>query len=119
TLSIVSSFAFGLLFIAILFWVYRQLSTSESLELLAQASYSTEKPKIAYIAGSTLLVLGVSFYLSLLNGESAQKAKVLAQEQLGPEFQYHVSSISISGMAGRASVTAYNEKEIKHIQVQW
>lgn len=118
-LSIVGSFAFGLVFIAVIIWVHLQLSTPEALNLLAQAGYKTGKPKSAYIAGGVLLVLGVGLSAGLLNGESAQKAKALAQEQLGPSFQYHVASMSTSGNSGRASVTAYTDKEIRSVQVQW
>ena len=118
-LSIVGSLGFGLGLIAVLIWVHLQLSTPESLNLLAQAGYKIGKPKSAYIAGSVLLVLAVGLSAGLLNGESAAKAKALAQEQLGPEFQYHVSSMSTSGNSGRASVTAYTDKEIRSVQVQW
>jgi hypothetical protein len=112
---------FGLLLtqIAVLIWVHLQLSTPEALNFLAQAGYKTGKPKSAYIAGGVLLVLGVGLSAGLLNGESAQKAKALAQEQLGPSFQYHVASMSTSGNSGRASVTAYTDKEIRSVQVQW
>ncbi|MGY0638955.1 MAG: hypothetical protein ACW7DW_18655 [Paraglaciecola chathamensis] len=118
-LSIVGSFGFGLVVIAVLIWVHLQLSTPESLSLLAQSGYKTGKPKSAYITGGVLLVLAVGLSAGLLNGESAQKAKALAQEQLGPGFQYHVSSMSTSGNSGHASVTAYTDKEIRSVQVQW
>ncbi|WP_049722560.1 hypothetical protein [Gilvimarinus polysaccharolyticus] len=118
-LSIVGSFGFGFVLIAVLIWVHLQLSTPESLSLLAQSGYKTGKPKSAYIAGGVLLVLAVGLSAGLLNGESAQKAKELAQEQLGPGFQYHVSNMSTSGNSGRASVTAYTDKEIHSVQVQW
>jgi hypothetical protein len=57
--------------------------------------------------------------VAFLNGDLAQKAKSLVQEQLGNEYQYHVSSMSISGNSGRAIVTAYNSKEVRNVQVQW
>ena len=118
-LSMASPFLFGIVLIAVLVWVHLQLSTPESLNLLAQAGYKTGKPKSAYLAGGFLLILGVGLSAWLLNGESAQKAKDLAQEQLGPNFQYHVSSMSVSGKSGRASVIAYTDKEIRSVQVQW
>jgi hypothetical protein len=118
-LSIVGSFAFGLVLIGVLIWVHLQLSTPESLSVLAQAGYKTGKPKSAYIAGAALLVLAVGLSAVILNGESAQKAKALAKEQLGPEFQYHVTSMTTSGDTGHALVTAYTDKEIRSVQVQW
>jgi len=118
-LSILSSFAFGLVLISVLVWVHLQLSTPASLEVLAQAGYKTGKPKSAYIAGGALLVLVVGLSAGLLNGESAQKAKALAQEQLGPDYQYHVTSMTTSGNSGHASVTAYTDKEVRSVHIQW
>jgi len=118
-LSIVGSFAFGLVLIAVLVWVHLQLSTPESLELLAQAGYKAGKPKSAYIAGGALLLLAFGLSAGLLNGESAQKAKTLAKEQLGPDYQYHVTSMTTSVNSGHASVTAYTDKEVRSVQVQW
>jgi hypothetical protein len=118
-LATVASFAFGLALIALLIWVHRQLSTPEFLSLLAQAGLKIGKPKSAFIAGGLLLVLMVGLSAGLMNGESAQKAKALAQEQLGPDFQYHVSSMSTSGNSGHADVTAYTDKEIRNVQVEW
>ena len=55
----------------------------------------------------------------LLIGESAEKAKTLAKEQLGSNYQYHISSMQASGDKGSAVVTAFNEDEIQNIQVEW
>ena len=119
TLSIVGSFALGLALIAVLIWVHLQLSTPESLNILAEAGYKTGKPKSAYLAGCGLIVLLAGLSVGFMNGVSGQRAKVLAQEQLGPGYKYHVSSISTSGNSGSASVTAYTDKEIRNVQVQW
>jgi hypothetical protein len=119
TAQSLGSFVLGLAVIGMLIWVYRQLSTSESLELLSEAGYKTGKPTSAYIAGSVLLVLAAGLSIGALNGETARKAKDLAEGQLGPEYSYHVSSMSMSGSSGSAWVVAYNDDEIKNIQVQW
>lgn len=119
TLPVLGSFTFGVVLIAVLVWVHLQLSTQESLSMLAQAGYKTGKPRSAYIAGTVLLVLAFGLSAGLLSGESAQKAKALAEEQLGPEFRYHVSSMSTSGNSGHAVVLAYNNNEIRSVQVRW
>ncbi|NKI17535.1 hypothetical protein HCU74_08900 [Spongiibacter sp. KMU-166] len=118
-LSVVGSFAYGLVFVGVLIWVHIQLSTPESLRVLEKAGYKTAKPKSAYIAGAGLLALAVGLSTAFLNGESAQKAKALAKEQLGPEFNYHVTSMTTFGRSGHASVAAYTDKEIHRVQVQW
>ncbi|WP_159084429.1 hypothetical protein [Dongshaea marina] len=63
--------------------------------------------------------LMVSITTISLHGESASRAKLLAKEQLGPGYQYYVSSLSTSGKSGSASVTAYTDREIKQVKVQW
>ena len=119
TAQSVGSFAVGLAVIAMLIWVYRQLSTSESKGVLAEAGYKTGRPTSAYVAAGILLVLAAGLSIGFLNGETAQKAEALAEDQLGPGYSYHVSSMSMSGDSGRAWVVAYNDNEIKNIQVQW
>lgn len=118
-LFIVGSFLFGLVLIAVLVWVHLQLSTSASLQLLEQAGYKTGKPLSAYLAAVAVLVLAVGLSSVMLNGDSAQKAKSLAQERLGEDYKYHVTSITTSGDSGYAVVTAYNSSEIKNVNVRW
>lgn len=119
TLSILASMALGLIPIALLIWIHLQLSTHESLNILAEAGYKTGKPISAYIIGFLFIVLLTGVNISFTNGDSAQKAKSLAQEQLGSEYQYHVSSISVSGDSGSALVIAFTDKEIRNIPVRW
>ncbi|MDI9246938.1 hypothetical protein [Marinobacter sp. CHS3-4] len=119
TAQSLGSVALGLAAIGLIIWVYRQLSTSESLEVLSVAGFRTGRPTSAYIAGSVLLALATGLSIGFLNGETAQKAEALAEEQLGSEYSYHVSSMSMSGSSGSAWVVAYNDDEIKNIQVQW
>lgn len=119
TLSILASIALGLIPVALLIWVHLQLSTPESLNILAKSGYKTGKPISAYIIGFLFIVLLTGINISFTNGDSAQKAKNLAQEQLGSEYQYHVSSISVSGDSGSALVIAFTDKEIRNIPVRW
>lgn len=119
TFNTVATVAFGAFFIALLFWLYQQLSSTAALKKIGDAGYKTGKPKTAVIASFVLVaILGVTFF-TMLNGESAEKAKLLAQNKLGQEYSYHISSISISGESGHALVIAYTDSEIKGVQVQW
>jgi hypothetical protein len=58
-----------------------------------------------------------------LSGESAAKAKSIAQAQLGDGYYYHVSSLRIStdsrGTVVSADVTAWNDTEIRRIPAEW
>jgi len=113
------SFAVGLAVIAMLIWVYRQLSTLESKKVLTEAGYKAGRPTSAFVAAGILLVLAAGLSIGFLNGKTAQKAEALAEEQLGPKYSYHVSNMSMSGDSGSARVVAYNDTEIKNNQVQW
>lgn len=119
TLSFVSSFLFGLVLIAVLVWVHLQLSTSSALQILEQAGYKTGKPLSAYLAALAVIVLVGGLSSVMLNGDAAQKAKSLAQEQLGENYKYFVTSITTSGGGSHAVVTAYNSSEIKNVNVRW
>lgn len=119
TAQSLGSFVLGLAAIGLLLWVYRQLSTPEALGVLSESGYKIGRPTSAYIAGGVLLIVAAGLSIGFLNGETAQKAESLAENRLGPEYSYHVTSMSMSGNSGSAWVTAYNDSEIKNIQVQW
>ena len=59
----------------------------------------------------------------LLHGQTAQLATSLAQQQLGPGYQYHLSWISRernpNGTTITGVVTAWNDTEIKTILLHW
>jgi len=58
-----------------------------------------------------------------LGGESADRAKREAAEQVGPGFALHVTALMIneSGRHKRVSavVAAWNDKEVRDISVHW
>lgn len=118
-LATIGTYLVSIAFIAVLVWVYLQLSSVKSLELISRAGYNVGKPKFAFIAAVVLLVAFGGLMSALMSGESAEKAKLLAKEQLGSEFNYRVSSITTSGNSGSAIVTAYNSTEIRSVYVQW
>ena len=47
----------------------------------------------------------------------------MAQQQLGTTYRYHVSSLDVTtnarGKSVSASVTAWNEREIRNVPVEW
>jgi len=102
------SYALSIVFIGILVWVYRQLSTPDALQKLKEFGYNTEKPKSALYVAIAFMVLGGVFFSFIVNSESAIKAKALAKEQLGSQYSYQISSLSMSSNRGSAVVTAYN-----------
>ena len=113
------SYLIGIVFIIVLAWVYKQLSTEASLAVLKEAGYNTGKPKSAAYISAFLIVLGGIFTGMFLTGESAIKAEELARAEHGSEYKYRISSLSTSGNKGSAVVTAYNSNEIKNVRVSW
>ena len=113
------SYTFAIVFIGVLIWVYLQLSSPPALVRLEEAGYKTGKPISALYVVLAMIVFGGVMFVFLFNSESAEKAKALAQEQLGPSYKYHISSLNMSGNSGSAVVTAYNSTEIKNVKVKW
>lgn len=118
--GMLGSYAFSIIFIGVLVWIYRQLSTPGALAMLEQAGYKTGKPKSALYAAFGLMAIGGGVLFALIfNSESAEKAKALAKEKLGPDYEYHISSMQTYGNKGSAVVTAFKSNEIKNVQVKW
>jgi len=115
----IGPYIFGLPFIFLLYWVHKQLSSSESLSLLSEAGYKTGKPISAIVAGVALVLIVTVALTVMLNSASGAKAIELAKEQTGPDYKYHVTQMSMTGYGGSAVVTAYNNNEIKNVMVRW
>lgn len=117
--GMLGSHAFSVLGIGILIWVYKQLSTPSALAKLEQAGHKSGKPKTALFSAIGFMMLGGVMFGLLLNGESAEKAKALAKAQLGENYDYHISSMQLSGAKGSAVVSAFNKNEIINVHVKW
>ena len=117
--DIMISFSGSILLIVITIWVYRQLSSEPILDEYKKAGYKTGIPQSAILIGVSS-VIALVFLLSIfLGGESGTKALTLANEKLGPDYKYFVSSIRTFNGNHHATVIAYKEDEIKEIAVNW
>ena len=114
-----STIIFTLFFIVILVWLHLQLSSPSSLEYFKKAGYKISFPKSAAYLALAFTILSCSLFAFIFNGDSAEKAQALAKEQLGPNYNYHISNINWSNNSGSAVVTAYNSNEIRSVQVEW
>jgi hypothetical protein len=121
------SFAIGamlyFLLLGLLFWVSRQLGLEPVQVAIAKAGGKRRDLRYAVAAGVGLAVLlGISIPL-ISNGESAERAKSIAQKEVGPGYQFHVSSIRIASVGDRTSasgvVTAWNHQEIRSVPFHW
>jgi hypothetical protein len=121
--SAVTTAALGVFVVGLLAWLYAQLGSASLLAARLAAGRPRRDMRIPAAAGIGLVIL-VSVFLSfLLGGESANKAKAVAAQQLGPAYRYHVSSLNIRksnrGTFVSGVVTAWNDKEIRDVPVQW
>lgn len=113
-----------LLVCALLGWLVMQLSLPAVRAAQVESGLRQRRLRTPIAAGLGL-VLTVSLVLNflLLDGESANKAKALATQQLGGAYRYHVSSLSIvntqEGTEVQAVVTAWNATEVRHLPVTW
>jgi hypothetical protein len=117
--SIIISSVLFFSIVSLLCAVHYLLNRKESLDALKQAGFKTGRPKFAYLGGTTIIAGLCYFSVPMLKGEKAEKAKSMAQEEFGSEYKYHVSGFQSSGNKTTAFVTAYNENEIKTVEVSW
>jgi hypothetical protein len=108
---------------ALLYWLQRQLGKAPILIARASAGRKTRDMRIPAAAGVaivTLLSITLGF---LLGGESAGKAMSIAEQKLGPNYRYHVSSLNIAktsqGTFIAGVVTAWNDQQVQNVPVEW
>lgn len=122
-LATLGTVTFLLAVLVLLFWLQRTLGQPAVLAARAGEGRPQRNMRIPAAAGLALVVLLVVFLNVLLGGESAAKAIGIAQQQLGPAYKYHVSSLSISkGSEGTwvsGVVTAWNAREVRDLPVEW
>jgi uncharacterized membrane-anchored protein len=109
--------------IRLLFWVVRELGR-EPIQI-ARASAGRKPQDLRFpVAGGVAFVAVLGIVVAgFLRGETAERAKSLAEQQVGPGYRFHVSSLSIikssRGKSVFGVVTAWNETEIQNIRVRW
>ena len=112
-------FSFGMATFAIATWVYRQLRQPAVLEACTDAGQSSAPPRSAFVIG-LLCAAGLSIIVhSALRGVDGAKAVQLAEAREGPGYRYFVMRIAWAGNDRRATVLAWNELEIKSVEVTW
>ena len=117
---------FILIFI-LLFWTYRCLTFKVVLDAInanLDCRKIWNKPIVGLGIGLLLVALLIFLLLPLSKGEIVDEAKKRASFQSGSEYQYYVSSIEVQSSHENSShvsaeVIAYNEREIKNVNVEW
>lgn len=117
----------GIGIIAFLIWVYRALTSAPVRNAMEQQGIISRalwrRPSRGFWVGGCLAVGLFIFAFILSHGETAEEAKQRAAAHVGPGYAFHITSINISSSSGvkhvRAVVTAYNDTEIKSIEIEW
>ncbi|MEM9089456.1 MAG: hypothetical protein AAGC93_12010 [Cyanobacteria bacterium P01_F01_bin.53] len=109
--------------LVVLFWVCCELGRKPVQAAMRAARIQPFDIGIAAVLGVLLVGGAVAAVTFLLNGEDVGRIEKLAQQRLGLEYQYHVSSLNVSqgsrGTKVEGVITAWNENEIKQIPINW
>lgn len=108
-----------IMLIALLCWVYTQLRSSPVVSASLKSRHSASTPKLAFILGVALVVLPIGMMHFMRGGAAGAKAVEVARTQYGENYRYHLTGIRWSNGNVQVSLTAYNEQEIKSVQVEW
>ena len=118
-ISIIITLLFFVLFIAVLMWIFKKLSSHQVLHSLQQAGYSSASHKYGVYLGVILVIVMGAIFSFIPYSESGQNAIALAEQRLGNDYKYYVQSIATYNDSGNATVLAYSSDEVKSIQVKW
>ncbi|MBT9317611.1 hypothetical protein [Leptothoe spongobia] len=105
--------------IILLCWVYKQLWQTSVVSASRKAGHGVSVPRVAFILGALYTILPFGVINAMRNSAGASNALKLARTQYGNEYKYHLTGMDWSEKQVRASFTAYNEQEIKLVQVEW
>jgi hypothetical protein len=104
-------------------WLIRELDREPIRTATANAGSRHWNSATPAKAGAAAMFLAVMLQWLALHGKSADAAASLAQEQLGLQYRYALTSISNSSKDGHTSVsgvvTAWNETEVKKVILHW
>jgi hypothetical protein len=118
-----ATFAFMVLVLGLLGWLIRELGREPVMIARASAGRKQRDMRIPVTAGVGLVIVMGIFMALLLGSESADRAKSMAEQQVGPGYRLHVSSLNVTknnqGTFVSGVVTAWNDNEIRNLPVHW
>ena len=117
--SSVVSLLIWLAFGALFFWAHKQFLGHDAKAAFEAAGFSPNPPKSPIVVGVVFFIGGLVLVWYLANGEAPMKAKELAKQRWGEDFQYHVTIIHTSSEHVSAIVVAYNDVDVRQVQVRW
>lgn len=117
------SFCFAFFIFALLFWLAKELGSRQIQVMRDECGRKKRNMYIPAGIGFFLVISLVIFLSFFLGGETAEKAKHVAERQVGPGYTFHVSNLNIvknnKGTSVHGNVTAWNYSEIKNVEINW
>ena len=109
------------------YWVYKVLTTAAvsaaTAEKYPKWTSWWRRPRTGFFSGFILVLVVSISLLRLMHGKTAVRAVVEAQRQVGEHYKFavtHLHTFSAGGITTvKGIVTAYNDKEIRTIPVDW
>lgn len=105
------------------FWMARELGREPVLAARTAAGRRQMDMRIPVALGVTLVVLCGGLLQFMNRGESAEHARALAAEQVGPDFRFQIRAMTVNktvhGTQVSALVAAWNDREIRDVAVEW
>lgn len=105
--------------LVVLWWVYRRLRSPAVVRAREEAGQVASAPRLAFGLGLALPAgLAILMHFTM-GGDAGAKAIDLARSKAGPNYKYLVTAMSWSDSGYRATVTAWNDHEIRDVEVEW
>lgn len=107
----------------LLVWVRQQVMHPEVRQAQLAAGLPPPRIKLPLVVGAALPVLLVIILRFMVRSDTAHEAIRRAGQELGGQYQYVVTSMQMSSNRQEKSVVAvvpaYNDSEIRSIQISW
>ena len=109
--------------LALLFWLRQQMLLPSVREAQLAAGLPPPKTKLAVIVGIILPVALITVLGFMFRSDAAREAIRRAEQQFGGNYHYVITSMQMSSNMKETSVfavvAAYNDTELKNIQLNW
>jgi hypothetical protein len=115
--------AFVTAFLGFLFWVARELSDEAVLAASARSGTKVRSLMRPILAGAAIVLIITPMMRASLRSDGAKRAEKIAASQVGDGYSFCVTSMKTvrtgKGKTTSATVTAWNDQEIRQIPVSW
>ena len=113
------SWSFSIIMYVGYVWTYRMLRSPIMVEERQNAGLRSPPPYTGWAGGIVFLfAVGITTYQAT-HGEDAARAIDIARSSGGSLYRYHVAKIFVGEREARAQVIAFDDREMKTIDVEW